>query len=159
MSNAYRSSLASSGPAPIGDATAADVLTGKTFSGAVGSGVTGTMPNRGAVSGTATPTTPYTIPSGYHNGSGTVRVSGAFTPTLFEILTSNTAYTFTNDYPVVYISSDDDHAPTMNFASGTVTVMATAQFERKIYKVTNVKSGDSFATYGYDSHMFATIIG
>lgn len=77
MSNAYRSSLASSAPAPVGDATAADVLTGKTFSGAVGSGVTGTMPNRGAVSGQATPSQPYTIPAGYHNGSGTVTATSA----------------------------------------------------------------------------------
>ena len=72
MSNAYRSTLAGGGSAPVGDATAADVLSGKTFSGAVGSGVTGTMTNNGAVSGTATPTTPYTIPEGYHNGLGQV---------------------------------------------------------------------------------------
>lgn len=159
MSNMYRSVLESGGGVvPTGDAVAADVLTGKTFSNASAVGVAGTMPNNGAVSGVATPSQPYTIPAGYHNGSGTVTVSGAFSPTLFEILTSNTAYTFASDYPVVYISSDDDHSPTMNFASGTVTVEATADFERKIYKVTNVKAGDSFATYGYNSHRFATII-
>lgn len=72
MSNAYRAVVQSGGGAAVGDATAADVLTGKTFSGAVGSGVSGTMPNQGAVSGTATPTQPYTIPAGYHNGSGVV---------------------------------------------------------------------------------------
>lgn len=76
MANMYRSVLAGGGAA-VGDATAADVLTGKTFSGAVGSGVTGTMPNNGAVSGTATPSQPYTIPAGYHNGSGTVTASGS----------------------------------------------------------------------------------
>lgn len=72
MSNAYRAVVQSGGGAAVGDATAADVLTGKTFSGAVGSGVSGTMPNQGAVSGTATPSQPYTIPAGYHNGSGQV---------------------------------------------------------------------------------------
>ena len=76
MANMYRSVLAGGGAA-VGDATAADVLTGKTFSGAVGSGVAGTMPNNGAVSGTATPSQPYTIPAGYHNGSGTVTASGS----------------------------------------------------------------------------------
>ena len=158
MSNHYRSVLESGGTAPTGNAQPAEVLSGKTFENSNGP-QTGTMPNNGAVSGTATPTTPYTIPAGYHNGSGQVSVSGAFSPTLFEILTSNTAYTFASDYPEVYISSDDDNAPTMNFASGTVTVVATSDFERKIYKVTNVKAGDSFATYGYNNHKFATIIG
>lgn len=85
MSNAYRSSLAGGGAA-VGDATAADVLTGKTFSGAVGSGVSGTMPNQGAVSGVATPTQPYTIPAGYHNGSGSVTADA---PEIKEALTSN----------------------------------------------------------------------
>lgn len=73
MANMYRSVLAGGGGVqPTGDAVAADVLTGKTFSNADGIGKTGTMPNNGAVSGTATPSQPYTIPAGYHNGSGTV---------------------------------------------------------------------------------------
>lgn len=72
MSNAYRSVLESGGVTPTGDAVAADVLAGKTFSNANAVGVTGTMVNRGAVSGQATPSQPYTIPEGYHNGSGTV---------------------------------------------------------------------------------------
>ena len=76
MANMYRSVL-SGGGAAVGDATAADVLTGKTFSGAVGSGVAGTMPNNGAVSGTASPDQPYTIPEGYHNGLGSVTASGS----------------------------------------------------------------------------------
>lgn len=68
MSNLYKSTLASAGTAPTGDAVAADVLAGKTFSNASATGVTGTMVNNGAVSGVA----PYTIPEGYHNGQGTV---------------------------------------------------------------------------------------
>lgn len=71
MGNAYRA-IVSAGGAAIGDATAADVLTGKTFSGAVGSGVSGTMPNNGAVTKALTMGESYTIPEGYHNGSGTV---------------------------------------------------------------------------------------
>lgn len=56
----------------IGDATAANVLSGKVFSSqSAGVGITGTMPNRGAV--TITPgATNKTIVAGYHNGSGYV---------------------------------------------------------------------------------------
>ena len=54
-----------------GDATAADVLSGKTFSNDSATGVSGTMTDNGAVN--ITPgTTAKTIPAGYHNGSGTV---------------------------------------------------------------------------------------
>lgn len=72
MSNLYKSTLASAGTAPTGDAVAADVLAGKTFSNASATGVTGTMVNNGAVSGTASSSQPYTIPAGYHNGQGVV---------------------------------------------------------------------------------------
>ena len=76
MANQYRSVLASSGPAPTGgDAVAANVLAGKTFTNDNGA-QTGTMTNNGAVSGSATPAQPYTIPEGYHNGSGIVTASG-----------------------------------------------------------------------------------
>jgi hypothetical protein len=54
-----------------GTAGTGDVLSGKTFSSSEGLGVTGTMPNNGAVSITAG-TTPQTIAAGYHNGSGSV---------------------------------------------------------------------------------------
>lgn len=78
MSNVYRSVLTSGGGVqPTGDAVAADVLTGKTFSNASAVGIAGTMPNNGAVSGQATPSQPYTIPAGYHNGSGVVTAEGA----------------------------------------------------------------------------------
>ncbi|MEB2286330.1 MAG: hypothetical protein B6D46_08245 [Polyangiaceae bacterium UTPRO1] len=54
-----------------GTAVASDVVSGKTFSSAAGLGVTGTMPDNGAL--TITPTTsPQAIPAGYHNGLGVV---------------------------------------------------------------------------------------
>ncbi len=59
------------------DATVAvaEILTGKTAY-ARGSKLTGTMKNNGAVSGTiSTKTEKYTIPQGYHDGSGTVGIS------------------------------------------------------------------------------------
>lgn len=75
MSNAYRSSMGASAVLPTGDAVEANVLAGKTFSNAQGTGKTGTMVNRGAVSQTIQPGGSYTIPEGYHNGSGTVTAS------------------------------------------------------------------------------------
>ena len=80
MANMYRSVLSGGGTTPTGDAIASDVLTGKTFSNANATGISGTMPNNGAVSGTATPSQPYTVPAGYHNGNGTVRAVGSGNP-------------------------------------------------------------------------------
>ena len=56
------------------DATPADLLVNKTAYVA-GAKITGTMPNRGAASGTiATKSGAYTIQNGYHDGSGTVAI-------------------------------------------------------------------------------------
>lgn len=57
------------------DATAAvaEILEGKTAY-ARGAKLTGTMPNKGAVNGTITDKTAYTIPMGFHDGSGTVSI-------------------------------------------------------------------------------------
>lgn len=53
----------------------AEALTGKTFH-ARGTAYTGTMANNGAVSGTiSTVAGTYTVPQGYHDGSGTVKIS------------------------------------------------------------------------------------
>lgn len=63
--------------ADTSDATAAvaEVLATKTFY-KNGSKLTGTMPNRGAVTGTiSTKDGTYTIQNGYHDGSGTVGIS------------------------------------------------------------------------------------
>lgn len=63
--------------ADTSDATAvvAEVLTSKTFY-KNGDKLTGTMPNRGAVTGTITAVDgTYTIQNGYHDGSGTVGIS------------------------------------------------------------------------------------
>ena len=52
-------------------AVVAEVLATKTFAKG-GQVLTGTMPNRGAVAGTISSKSAYTIPQGYHDGSGTV---------------------------------------------------------------------------------------
>ncbi len=56
-------------------AVAAEILTSKTAY-KNGSKLTGTMPNRGAVTGTiSTKAEQYTVPQGYHDGSGKVQIS------------------------------------------------------------------------------------
>ena len=56
------------------DATASEILLNKTAY-VNGSKVTGTMPNRAAVAGTISDiSTPYSVPNGYHDGSGTVDI-------------------------------------------------------------------------------------
>jgi len=57
-------------------AGAADVLANKIIVDANGDTITGSMQNNGAVTKTLdTTTTSYTVPKGYHNGSGKVTVS------------------------------------------------------------------------------------
>lgn len=56
------------------NANASEILAGKTAY-VNGNKITGTMPNNGAVDGEIDDLTPYTIPAGYHDGSGTVSVA------------------------------------------------------------------------------------
>ena len=79
-----------------GDATAAQILNGKTV-WVKGKKVTGTMPNRGAVSQTLNAGGSYTIPEGYHNGSGKITASSLASQTqgnatASQILSGKTAW-------------------------------------------------------------------
>lgn len=59
------------------NAKAANVLDGDIFVDSTGTPVEGTMPNKGAVSATidGLTTTSYTVPAGYHNGTGKVSLT------------------------------------------------------------------------------------
>ena len=80
-----------------GNATAENVLADKTFSNDDDTGITGTMPNRGAVNKTLALNETYTIPKGYHNGTGKVTQSittkGAITDSVSNIVSGDSLYT------------------------------------------------------------------
>lgn len=97
-------------------ATAADVLSGKTIVNSTGETVAGSMPNIGAATKILdTATTEYTIPAGYHNGSGTVSVvteTKRATPSEEEQVISATAGKVLSSVTVAkipenYITTDD----------------------------------------------------
>ena len=79
-------------------ATASDVLVGKIIVDAEGEPVIGTMPNIGAASQILDAGESYTIPAGYHNGSGKVTVQSLATmtasgdATASQILSGKKAY-------------------------------------------------------------------
>lgn len=68
-------------------AAAGDVLTGKVFVTSGGAVTAGTMTNNGAVNATfnGTTETSYTIPKGYHNGSGKVSLDNTIETALAAI--------------------------------------------------------------------------
>ena len=80
-----------------GNATAGHVLSGKTFSNASSSGLTGTMTNNGAKTASLNCGGSYTIPAGYHNGSGKITANSlasqtSATATAATILSGYTAW-------------------------------------------------------------------
>lgn len=151
MANMYRSVLASGGTAPTGDAIASDVLTGKTFSNAQATGINGTMPNNGAVSGTATPSQPYTIPAGYHNGSGTVTAQA-------DALTINTFIPSTTTPPnadkAYIILGLNGAVPTLSRNGSSLTgtnqidIGTSVATYELVFEVDNISSSDTFSGTG-----------
>ena len=104
-------------------AAASDVLTGKVYVLADGTVTTGTMPNNGTVSKTLDATTiTYTIPKGYHSGTGTVTITletktvtptksaQDITPTSGKVLSKVTV----NPIPDNYIDTTDADATAEN---------------------------------------------
>lgn len=107
--------------------TASDVLTGKVFTDATGKVTTGTMANNGAVTKSLdTSTTSYTIPKGYHSGTGKVSIttenktatptkaSQTISATSGKVLSSVTI----NPIPSDYITTTDATAEAGNILEG-----------------------------------------
>lgn len=108
-------------------AAAGDVLTGKVIVLADGTVTTGTMTNNGAVSKTLDATTvSYTIPKGFHSGTGTVKIvvetetvtpsksTQTITPTSGKVLSKVTV----NPIPAEYITTDDATATAADILAG-----------------------------------------
>ena len=126
-------------------ASAMDVLSGQVIVGSNGAEITGTMTNRGAVSKTLDATTgnqSYTVPSGYHNGSGTVSIvletksatpstsTQNITPTSGKVLSKVTV----NSIPSQYGDTTGDTGVASNVLAGI--------------KVHSISSGSAVAITG-----------
>lgn len=87
LSAGYYAGVTINGPTLEGTAIAAEVLATKTFYNTTGEIVTGTMANNGAVTATIDGLTAssYTIPAGYHDGTGTVSLTSDIEDALAEI--------------------------------------------------------------------------
>ena len=108
-------------------AVAGDVLTGKVIVTPTGAVTAGTMPNNGAVAKTLTPgEASYTVPAGYHNGSGTVSIDPeekTATPTKEQQTISPTegkvlAQVTVNAIPAQYADTSDATATAAGILNG-----------------------------------------
>lgn len=117
-------------------ATAPDVLTGKVYVDSTGKVTAGTMPNNGTVSKTLDTTTKsYTVPKGYHSGTGTVNIvteaktatptkqSQSITPTTGKVLSSVTV----NPIPEAYQDVTEVTAAGSDVLTGKVIVSSTGE--------------------------------
>ena len=120
------------------DATAGDVLTGKIFVASDGTVVTGTMANNEAVSKTLDGTTiSYTIPKGYHSGTGKVQIvletktvtptksAQDITPTAGKVLSKVTVAAI----PDNYIDTSDADAVAANILADKTAYVKGAKVE------------------------------
>lgn len=136
-------------------AGAADVLANKVIVNADGETITGTMANNGAVSKTLdASTTSYTVPKGYHSGTGSVKIVGEtktatptkasqnITPTSGKVLTKVTVAAI----PAEYITTTDADAVAAEILSGKTAYVAGEKIEGEMVDngaVTKTLSGSS----------------
>ena len=134
--------LASGGGTEDVNFSASDLLTGKSANDSNGEKVNGTMPNRGAVTSTLNAGGSYTIPAGYHNGSGKVTANSLASQTSAnagagDILSGKTSWVNGNkltgtmaDNGAVTVSLDAGESYTIpkgyHNGSGTVTANSSA---------------------------------
>ena len=108
--------------AKVGNATAARVLNGYTFTNASNVGATGTMSNRGNVTITLNCGNSYTITSGYHGGGGTVTANSLSSQTVGNI----TAARVLNGY-VGWANGTKYTGSMNNWGSNTVNMTANTK--------------------------------
>ena len=147
----YKAGADSVTPFRTGNATAAQVLSGYTFANASSHYVTGTMPNNGAKTASLNCGGSYTIPAGYHNGSGKVTANSLASQTSANATAQNissgkTAWvngvkiTGTGATPIDFKSG----SLTSNYAVSSLTVgstyiLSTAGLENS--KIPSIQSG------------------
>lgn len=105
-------------------AGAGDVLTGKVIVDKTGKQIAGTMANNGAVEKTlSTTTTSYTVPAGYHNGKGVVKIvleQKSATPTKSEQSITPTAGSVLSKVTVAAIPAKYQDVTGVTAAAGDV---------------------------------------
>ena len=150
-----------------GNATANDVLAGKTFSNDNDTDINGTMSNIGAINKTLALNETYTIPKGYHNGSGKVTqnitTKGAITDSVSNVVSEDSLYTripqgayFTNatsGYPEIK-TSVSSLTSVLQSASQSIKENIITKLDGFLYKTGSVtwnNTGGYKATKGYYS--------
>lgn len=132
-------------------ATAGDVLTGKVIVTADGSVTPGTMTNNGAVNKTLDTTTKsYTVPSGYHDGKGSVSITTEektatptkspqdITPTAGQVLSKVTVEAI----PAQYVDTQDATAAAGDILTGKSAYVGGVKIEGSM-----ANNGDTTGTF------------
>ena len=112
--------------------------------------VTGTMENNGAVNATINLGETYTIPEGYHDGTGTVTMVSK--TTLNTIVSGVTTYTTNQNYSVLYITTyGNGIIPNLTIDTSTANKVQVGHwgsgtngsgYNIRFYIAYNIKSGD-----------------